>query len=325
MADVIRVAGSSLLQSVDEVDAVVDACTTALRPHRLRILGRDRTLAARLDHLSGALALSRLSYGADVTISEVSPEQDEFIVALPLAGRARFGYGGATALLEPGTMSVVSPYRPFTLEIGHEFDQILVRLDRTRVEAAAALLVGAADTVPVHFDLASPHVSSGLVGLIEASALVASDSGLDRRARLAGQLEALVIDALLLAVPSNLSGRLTGKAQSPSADRVARAMDYMLENLADQFALSAVAAHCGVTLRSLQIGFHRELGTTPGQWLRERRLDRAHLLLVGSDPAETTVTAVAVACGFLHLGDFAARFRQRFGESPSVVLRSTSR
>nr|WP_281365590.1 helix-turn-helix transcriptional regulator [Nocardioides panzhihuensis] len=97
----------------------------------------------------------------------------------------------------------------------------------------------------------------------------------------------------------------------------------MLANLADQPLLSDVARHCGVTLRSLQLGFRREVGMSPGEWLRNQRLERAHAQLSLASEAETTVTAVAVACGFLHLGDFAARFKQRFGESPSAVLRGS--
>ncbi|NYI77579.1 helix-turn-helix domain-containing protein [Nocardioides panzhihuensis] len=323
IAEVVRDHGTPLLQAADDIDAVVGACATALRPHMLRVRGRGADLAARLDHLPSAVGLSRLRYGADVTISGVAPEQDEFIVVLPVAGRARFDYGRTTAALGPGAMSVVSPYRPFTLEIGRDFDQVLVRLERRQVESAAAALIGAAKATPVHFELTTAQVSPGLVGLIDAAARLAADPHVVRRTRLAVQVETLIVDALLLGYPSNLSGKLAGAAKSPSAERVSRAMDYMLANLADQPLLSDVARHCGVTLRSLQLGFRREVGMSPGEWLRNQRLERAHAQLSLASEAETTVTAVAVACGFLHLGDFAARFKQRFGESPSAVLRGS--
>jgi AraC-like DNA-binding protein len=322
IADVIRARGAPLVHAADEADAVVAACTTALRPHVLRVRGRDARLAARLDHLGGAVSLSRLTYGADVTISEAAPEQDEFILAMPLAGRARFGYGGDTsALLEPGTMSVVSPYQRFTLDIDRDFDQVLLRLDRKRVESAAAVMIGSGGGTPVHFELAAAQLSPGLVGLLHAAAQLATDDDLGRRTRLAVQLEALVTEALLLGYPSDLSRRLAGTAETPSAERVARAQDFMLANLADQIPLTAVAQHCGVTLRSLQLGFRREAGMSPGAWLRGQRLERAYARLAVADQAETTVTAVAVSCGFLHLGDFAARFKERFGRTPSAVLR----
>lgn len=325
IADVVRDQGTSLLHAAEEVDEVVDACTAAVRPHALRIRERDARLAARLDHLPGAVGLSRLNYGADVTISGVAPEQDEFIITLPVAGNARFVYGRTTAQLGPGAMAVVSPYERFTLDISREFDQLLVRLDRRRIERAAALLVGAAEATRVRFELTATQSIPGLVGLIEAAARIATDAQLAQSTRLAGQLEPLIIDALLLGHPSDITSRLAGSTNrnSLSASRVSLAMDYMLANAADQFPLSAVAQHCGVTLRSLQLGFRREVGISPGEWLRRQRLDRAHAQLLFAVEETTTVTAVAVSCGFLHLGDFAARFKQRFGESPSAVLRST--
>lgn len=268
--DVVRAEGASLLEATDQVDAVVDACTAALRPHMLRVRGRDRPLAARLEHLPSAVALSRLHYGADVTISEVAPEQEEFIIALPVAGRARFGYGGTTALLEPGVMSVVSP-----ISAVHSGD-------RTRLRpgpGAPGPQAGRERRGRAHryrrrhgraFELATTQVSAGLLGLIDAAARIATDTRIDRRTRLAGQLEAVITDALLLSYPSNLSSRLAGSEECVSAGRVARAMeDYMLANLQDQVPLSVVAQHCGVTLRSLQLGFRREVGMSPGEWLRK--------------------------------------------------------
>jgi len=49
---------------------------------------------------------------------------------------------------------------------------------------------------------------------------------------------------------------------------------------------------------------------------------RANEALRRSDPARVTVSAVAHRWGFAHLGRFASAYRARFGESPSVTLRS---
>ncbi|NIH86589.1 helix-turn-helix domain-containing protein [Amycolatopsis granulosa] len=323
VADLVRGRGARLLVGTDRVEAVVDACASTVRPHTLRVRDRSNRLAARLECVtSGAISMSRLSYGADVTISEAAPEQDEFILALPVAGQSRFTYSGATALLGPGAMSVVSPYSKFRLDIDGGFDQVLVRFDRRRVEQAAGSLTGAAGLVPVHFSLAASHATPSVLNLIEAALRMAFEPGSGGpRSRLASQLESVLIETLLLVYPSNLTARLGGMAESLSAQRVAQAMEYMVANLSEPFPLSAVAHHCGVTLRSLQAGFRRELGMSPGEWLRAERLDRAYAQLSAADPDGVTVTATALSCGFVHLGDFAARFRSRFGEVPSAVLR----
>ena len=71
----------------------------------------------------------------------------------------------------------------------------------------------------------------------------------------------------------------------------------------------------GVSARSLQTGFQRHHGCSPMQFLRTRRLERARQLLTAGSPM--TVSQVAMACGFEHLGRFAAQYRARFGESPA--------
>ncbi|ATY11657.1 AraC family transcriptional regulator [Amycolatopsis sp. AA4] len=315
IAELVRMRGQRIVSAADDVDQVVGACSSALRPHTLRV--RDR-LSARLDHLAaGSVSVNRLRYGAAVRISELAPEQDEFLLSLPVAGRARFAYGTASAVLRPGTASVVSPYRAFQLDFDDEFEQVVLRLDRPLVERTAALLAGRPGPVAVQFDLRADTVSPGVLALVEAAIHLSAEGARP------GHLEALLAETLLLGHPNTLSETLAADGKPPSSARVRRAMDYLRAHLAESFSMAEVARHCGVSLRSLQIGFRRETGRTLSEWLREQRLDRARALLAAADPASTTVTATAIACGFVHLGDFAAQFKRRFGESPSAVLRET--
>ncbi len=316
IAELVRTRGRRMVSAADDVDEVVGACSTALRPHALLV--RDRRLSARLDHLAaGSVSVNRLRYGAAVRISELAPEQDEFLLSLPVSGRARFAYGTTSAVLRPGAASVVNPYRSFQLDFDDAFDQVVLRLDRPLVERTAALLAGTPGTVAVQFDLRADTVSPGVLALVEAAVHLSAEGARP------GHLEALLAEALLLGHPNTLSETLAAETKAPSSARVRRAMDYLLAHLPESFSMAEVARHCGVSLRSLQIGFRRETGRTLSEWLREQRLDRAHALLAAADPAGATVTATALACGFVHLGDFAAQFKRRFGESPSAVLRET--
>ena len=97
-------------------------------------------------------------------------------------------------------------------------------------------------------------------------------------------------------------------------------MAYMREHITDPIRLSDVARHCCISLRSLQTGFQRDLGLSPGQWLRAERLERVHAVLLSAAPGSVAVTDVALAWGFFHLGEFAAHFKARFGAKPSEVL-----
>lgn len=308
--------GSAVLTSAPDADQVIEACTEALRPHTLR-LGRGRRLAARLAHVPiDDLSVNRLFYGADVTVAPAVPEEDNFLMTLPVAGRAAFRYGGAAATAEPARGVIVGPYREFEFAIDSEFDQVILRLDRSRVESVAAALTGTAG--PVHFDLSLDASVDRLSGLLETAVELAGSALAACRPHLLWQLEQVIVESLLLSQPSNRSDGLAPDCAPAPSCRLQRAMAYLRDHLAEPVSIAAVAAECGVSVRSLQESFRRELDTTPRQWLKAQRLQRAHALLAGGD--HLTVTDVAYACGFLHLGEFGAAFKARYGVAPSAVL-----
>ncbi|WP_214370873.1 helix-turn-helix transcriptional regulator [Pseudonocardia sp. H11422] len=107
---------------------------------------------------------------------------------------------------------------------------------------------------------------------------------------------------------------------------VCDAVDVIHGRAAEPLTVSAVARGVGVSVRALQAGFRRELGTTPKQYLQKVRLERAHEDLVRGEPRDgTTVVDVAIRWGFLHAGRFAAAHLRTYGEAPSVTLRTAPR
>jgi len=81
---------------------------------------------------------------------------------------------------------------------------------------------------------------------------------------------------------------------------------------------SATEVHLSV--RALQAGFRRDLGLPPMTYLRQGRLRRAYEALRAADREATTVRAVAVGLGILHMSRFAAAYRETYGETPSDTL-----
>lgn len=313
--------GARVLDATGDIDEVVEVCTTALRPHTLVPAGHA-ALETRLDRVAlRDVSVNRLSYGASVTVAPAGPDEDNFLLVLPAAGRAEFRYGGVSADVAPGHGAVVGPHRDFEFAIDGSFDQVIVRLDRRRIETVAAAMSGVDG--PVEFDLRSDPGVFAVVGLLTTPVALASTPVLSGRPTLVWQLEQVLIEALLLSQPSNVTAALFTSASAPSW-RLRRALDYLGDHLADPFSIAAVAAYCGMSVRSLQEAFRRELDVTPGQWLRARRLDQAHVVLRRAEPGSTTVTEVACAVGMFHLGDFAHHFTIRFGVLPSAVLAGTA-
>jgi AraC family transcriptional regulator len=100
--------------------------------------------------------------------------------------------------------------------------------------------------------------------------------------------------------------------------RLCQARDYMDACLAEPLSLGDVA---GVALLSPHhfLRLFKELyGTTPYQYLLQRRVERARRLLLETD---RSVTEISAAVGFCSLGHFSSTFRQRYGSSPAQVRR----
>lgn len=116
-------------------------------------------------------------------------------------------------------------------------------------------------------------------------------------------------------------GPASAETSATDTRKLARAIAFMQENFADAIGPERVAQEAGMSVRALQYGFRTEHGMTPGAFLKAIRLDRTRAMLLAAGPG-VTVTDVALACGFNHLGEFGAAYLARFGERPSETLRS---
>jgi transcriptional regulator GlxA family with amidase domain len=99
------------------------------------------------------------------------------------------------------------------------------------------------------------------------------------------------------------------------------AIEFIHENAHRDIGLSDIAAALNVTPRSVQYMFRRHLATTPLEYLRRVRLDRAHRDLQAADPAVDTVMEIAGRWRFAHPGRFSMAYKEAFGRPPSRTLR----
>lgn len=310
--------GRSVLRDTDDADQVTEVCTGALRPHTLTVGGAGARLTTRLTNvLLRDVSVNVLRYGAKVTVSSGDGVLDDYLLTLPVAGVGRFRYGDAEAVATPDHGVIIGPHREFEFDFDQAWDQVIVRLDRARVESVAAALTG--EVGPVHFDLALAGGIGGLDGLLESAVSLVDSPASEHRPQLLWQFEQLLIETLLLSQPNNRTTVDDSDGSRPMSPRVRQAMDYMLDQLGEPITVTAVAEQAGTSVRSLQDAFRREAGMSPVQWLRAQRLERAHALLSSGAPG-LTVTDVAYQCGFFHLGEFGAAFRRRYAVTPSMVL-----
>ncbi|MDN4522391.1 helix-turn-helix transcriptional regulator [Mycolicibacterium austroafricanum] len=102
-----------------------------------------------------------------------------------------------------------------------------------------------------------------------------------------------------------------------------RALDFIHENAQYDITIRDIAAAADVTPRAIQYAFREHMATTPLEYLRRVRLERAHQELKSADPAYDTVTSIAGRCGFSHPGRFSSAYKEVFGTEPSRTLRSS--
>lgn len=91
-------------------------------------------------------------------------------------------------------------------------------------------------------------------------------------------------------------------------------LNEMREGFASDLDLEALANRHGLSRRQFERLFHDKLGISPGQKLREIRLNHANSLLAETD---MSIMEIAVASGFSSANAFRIAYRKAFGAAPS--------
>jgi AraC family ethanolamine operon transcriptional activator len=98
--------------------------------------------------------------------------------------------------------------------------------------------------------------------------------------------------------------------------------DALSGHFGDVIYSEELAAHIGVSVRTMHDAVQRYRGMSLHRYLRLRRLWLVRRRLVaGAD----SVKSSALAFGFWHLSDFAHAYREQFGEMPSETLARSRR
>lgn len=201
------------------------------------------------------------------------------------------------------------------------FQKDVMRIDQAIVEHVAAERggwePGPLEFKPNHVPDGAPLAAWWLMVRTIASEILSTtgEVSLDRERELA----AMAAEGLLTAIPHWPVGR---RSEQPPESNVGRAEAFMLDNIATPITVNDVAAAAGMSARGLQSAFQRVHQTTPLGYLRAVRLLMARQQLESG--AATSVSDVARAVGIVHLGRFAAAYREAFGELPGETLRAAN-
>ena len=272
---------------------------------------------------AGALTGGRLSFGRSLRIR--TGKARNFHINVTVRGRATSRNGSHGALwTRPGESVVFQPGTYGEIILSHDCVQLPLMVPRQVIEAELERLVDRDVVNRLDFDFEIPLQGPRIQPWHRALSLLRME--LDRPTGLyegtAGRhLEGLVIDGLLLGHRHNFSDDVERPGTAGSTPGVQKAIDLIEARPGDPWTVVGLASRVHISVRALQEGFVREVGVPPMTYVRDVRLRRVRQHLQIGVHDSTTVREVATRLGFLHLGRFAAIYRDTFGELPSETLR----
>jgi len=286
------------------------------------------------DHADGMLAyrghadlgIFRSRVGRDIDLILEPEEADDriaFVMTSSGTGEFLLNKRVFSHSQERATIFTSGPER--ALRFAQDTETRVLLTNRVKIMECCTKLLG--HDVPgfvnfdVQADLESASGHSWLRLLDYAEAELSDPHALIRQSPVAWrQFEQQLLTGFLLSHRHDYTQALLAPQAAAVPFYVKRAEAYIEAHFAEPLSLADLAAQAGVSARSLQSGFQNFRNITPMGFLRAVRLRRAHEALLVADPAAVTVTQIALACGFAHLGEFGTAYRRVFGVTPSHPL-----
>ena len=278
-----------------DLDEAIEAVTKVYCPHTIQVVGPARNIDALLEvtHLTSQ-PLVELSYGAPVKI-DAGNFPRLFLMMHCARGRASTSQDNQRIEWQHGQTMPFSAGFDTHLWFDSAFVQKSVRLDADKLEALCARWLGHPLQQPLRFAARPFSEDLERTWRRTMSYLWSSDEGgLSLTGPAAAALDEFLLTLLLHQQSHNYSEEIAETMPVPVPALVRRAERFMIDYAATSITVSDVAAHLGVSLRSLQTGFRQWRTTTPNAFLRKIRLQlvRDELLRSGE---ETQVWRCATA------------------------------
>lgn len=274
-----------------------------------------RTNYARLTNL-GLVFCSH-----DCPVSVTFPESDTVRQFFSIQGKASFATEQTSGPIEAWT-PVVSGKSRLRLDFGANHRQLALCIDTLALEQTIRALTGDASDKRLEFFEGAPNPASMSFLRRRVFQLAEElDAFGDQYSSIAkAELERDLLTRFLLAHEHNFSHLL--RRDQPAAGRriVDRIEAFIEANWSRPIDLEELATIANVSVRTVFREFARAGKGSPAQFAKRVRLQRAAELL-RSPTDTTTVTSVALRCGFQNIGRFASDYFRIHGELPSETLK----
>jgi AraC family ethanolamine operon transcriptional activator len=134
------------------------------------------------------------------------------------------------------------------------------------------------------------------------------------------EIEQDVITAISLTLTNPECQERGARGRTNRSRCLQRARDFIEANLASPLGLETLSLETGASPRTLEIAFREFLNITVVQYIKNRRLIAINHIFLDPQTTATSVSVLARAHGFNHMGHFASDYHALFGEHPSETL-----
>ncbi|MEX2123528.1 MAG: AraC family transcriptional regulator [Woeseia sp.] len=307
-----------------DLDAAREHISCLFVPHQLDVVGRHQVLDVCISRAQiEGIALIYHRHGARVS---VRPQllRDFFLLQIPIRGEAFVKVDNEAVHCCTKQAVMISPTLGVDMTFGEGCEQLIVRVERKDMEHHLEQQLGRHIERPVEFAPAVPLTTTSakeITSLLHLMTMSLTEAGGICSSSIArNHMASLLISGLLSCLDHNYQEELRKGIGRPHPAYIARAQEFMKQNLVEPIGPEDVAAAVDVSTRALFAGFKMYLNTTPMRYLKDLRLDMVRETLASVDPRHASVTTIAMNYGFLHLGHFCAAYKQRFGELPRETL-----
>lgn len=297
-------------------------------PHGLQLLrhGSRFQMNLRSMHLMDT-TIGLLEYASPVRI-RTDALGDAYQINFALHGRLKMTYGEQEIITSPSVASIHGPEEETGVEGWAQPARMFgLKIPATLLQQELEVMLDRSVTQPVTFagwlelDSKQGQEWRRAVGLVE-QALRPQVSMLSSPQIAEAAVQA-VIRGLLFVAPNNYTAELTGNVPAIGPTFMRRAVEYIDNNAHRPLTVGDIAKAVHVSVRSLQMGFKKHLGSSPMATVHSTRMQRVREELLRA-PNTATVSEIAALWGFSQAGRFAVQYAQIFGESPSDTLKKSA-
>jgi AraC-like DNA-binding protein len=266
------------------------------------------------------ISLAYCAYGGTVELE--FPESKFARQLFPLFGKGFVQVGRSDTRLQIDDSLPLPAGQPIKYRYTEEFQQIVLRVDEIALINKLTALLGSEPGAPIRLDWEQPAGEERMALRNLVMYLVQAIHPLEKCgvfSPVISEIEQTIITTFLYANRSNYSDLLRASPKDAAPWQVRAVEDYILSNWNQPIDMLQLVKITGASARSIFQAFARTRGYSPKVFLKRARLTHARARLQSSSP-DTSVTAVALSCGFHNLGHFARDYQAFFGELPSETL-----